>query len=236
MPHTYHADRTDRCNSYHAGEFFKALPPQALADFESMSIRQTYEPREVLFEEKQNPSRVYVLLEGQVKLSMNSIDGRRLILRIAGPGELPGLTSVLSGKEYEMTAEALHPCKIASVRRQDFLEFLMRYPAAYASVARDLSMDYTRACEQLRTVGLAPSAPVKLARLLLELCAAADETKHGNQFKLTLTHGEIGECIGASRETVTRTLSEFKNRHLLDFRGSTLLIHNQMALASYAEV
>jgi CRP/FNR family cyclic AMP-dependent transcriptional regulator len=167
---------------------------------------------------------------------MNSIDGRRLILRIAGPGELPGLTSVLSGKEYEMTAEALHPCKIASVRRQDFLEFLMRYPAAYASVARDLSMDYTRACEQLRTVGLAPSAPVKLARLLLELCAAADSTNHCNQFKLTLTHGEIGECIGASRETVTRTLSEFKNRHLLDFRGSTLLIHNQMALASYAEV
>lgn len=236
MPHTYHADRTDRCKSYHAAQFFKALPPQALADFESMSIRQMYEPREVLFEEKQNPSRVFVLLEGQVKLSMNSMDGRRLILRIAGPGELPGLTSALSGKEYEMTAEALHPCKVASVRRQDFLEFLMRYPAAYASVARDLSLDYTRACEQLRTVGLAPSAPVKLARLLLELCAEADATNHCNQFKITLTHGEIGECIGASRETVTRTLSEFKNRHLLDFRGSTLLIHNQMALATYAEL
>ena len=117
MPHTYHADRTDRCNSYHAGEFFKALPPQALADFESMSIRQTYEAREVLFEEKQNPSRVYVLLEGQVKLSMNSIDGRRLILRIAGPGELPGLTSVLSGKEYEMTAEATSDSEVASSAR-----------------------------------------------------------------------------------------------------------------------
>ncbi|MES2220307.1 MAG: Crp/Fnr family transcriptional regulator [Acidobacteriota bacterium] len=236
MPHTYRVDRTDRCKSSYAGEFFKGLPPQALADFEAMSIRQTFEAREVLFEEKQNPSRVFVLLEGQVKLSMNSIDGRRLILRIAGPGELPGLTAVLSGKEYEMTAEALHPCKVASVRRHDFLEFLLRYPVAYASVAHDLSIGYTRACEQLRTVGLAPSAPVKLARLLLELCAAADTPNHSNQFKLTLTHGEIGECIGASRETVTRTLSEFKSRHLLDFRGSTLLIHNQMALASYAEV
>ena len=66
--------------------------------------------------------------------------------------------------------------------------------------------------------------------------AANDATNDSSQFKLTFTHGEIGECIGASRETVTRTLSEFKNRHLLDFRGSTLLIHNQMALASYAEV
>jgi hypothetical protein len=62
MPHTYHVDQTDRSKSYHASEFFKALPPQALADFESMSIRQTFEPREVLFEEKQNPSRVFVLL------------------------------------------------------------------------------------------------------------------------------------------------------------------------------
>lgn len=236
MPHTYQADRTDRCRFYQTGEFFKALPTAALKDFESHAIQQTYAPREILFEEKQNPYRVYVLLEGQVKLSMNSIDGRRLILRIAGPGELPGLTSVLSGKEYEMTAEALHSCKIASMRRQDFLGFLARYPSAYASVARDLSLDYTRACEQLRTVGLASSAPVKLARLLLELCAAAHRTEHGVQFRLTLTHGEIGECIGASRETVTRTLSDFKNRHLLDFRGSTLLIRNQMALATYAEV
>lgn len=236
MPHTYQADRTDRCQSYQAGEFFKALPREAMAEFEALSKRQTYASREVLFEEKQNPSRIFVVLDGQVKLSMNSIDGRRLILRIAGPGELPGLTSVLSGREHEVTAEALHPCKIASMRRQDFLEFLLRYPAVYASVARDLSQDYTRVCEQLRTVGLAPNAPVKLARLLLELCAAAHQTDHGVQFRLTLTHGEIGECIGASRETVTRTLSDFKNRHLLDFHGSTLMIRNQMELASYAEV
>ena len=213
------------------------MPPQALADFESMSIRQTYEPREVLFEEKQNPSRVYVLLEGQVKLSMNSIDGRRLILRIAGPGELPGLTSVLSGKEYEMTAEALHPCKIASVRRQDFLEFLLRYPGClckcgarfkpglYAGL-RTTAHRRTRA-QRAREAGTAVAGVV---------CSRRCNQSFGNQFRLTLTHGEIGECIGASRETVTRTLSDFKNRHLLDFRGSTLLIHNQMALASYAEV
>ena len=236
MPHTYRVDRTDNCKPYQASEFFRTLSTAALADFESLAIRQTYEPREVLFEEKDNPSRVFVLLEGQVKLSMNSADGRRLILRIAGPGELPGLTCVLSGKEYEMTAEVLCPCKIASMRRQDFLGFLLRHPEAYASVARDLSQEYTRACEQLRTVGLAATAPAKLARLLLELCGGAQQAERGTQVRLTLTHGEIGECIGTSRETVTRTLSDFKSRHLLDFRGSTLMIHNRMALASYAEV
>ena len=98
MPHTYEwigqtiASRTRPA-------VFRTLSTAALADFESLAIRQTYEPREVLFEEKDNPSRVFVMLEGQVKLSMNSADGRRLILRIAGPGELPGLTCVLSGKD-----------------------------------------------------------------------------------------------------------------------------------------
>ena len=84
--------------------------------------------------------------------------------------------------------------------------------------------------------GIGSTAPAKLARLLLELCGGAQQAERGAQVRLTLTHGEIGECIGTSRETVTRTLSDFKSRHLLDFRGSTLMIHNRMALASYAEV
>jgi CRP/FNR family transcriptional regulator len=208
----------------------------AQKDFAAIEKRHAYQPHEVLFEEKQKPSSFLLLLEGQVKLSMNSMDGKRLILRIAQPGELLGLTSVLSGTEYEMTAETLYPCKIAVVRRDDFLSFLGRHPVAYAGIAREMGRDYNRACEQLRTVGLASTAPVKLARLIMELCSTAQQTESGARVRLTLTHGEIGECIGASRETVTRTLSDFKHRRLLDFRGSTLMVHNRMALASYAEI
>jgi CRP-like cAMP-binding protein len=97
-----------------------------------------------------------------------------------------------------------------------------------------LSRDYVMACEQLRTVGLSNSAPEKLARLLLDWSQNGQTTDGGTHFRFPLTHGEIGEFIGASRETVTRTLSVFKSRHLVAFHGSTLTIPSKRALENYA--
>jgi CRP/FNR family transcriptional regulator len=188
----------------------------------------------ILFSEKDPAPGIYIVLEGEVKLSMNSSDGRRLILRIARKGEILGLASALSGKSSEMTAETLYPAKIAPIVRQDFLKFLSRHPEVYQTVTEELSRDYTMACEQLRTVGLSNSAPEKLARLLLEWSENGKTTECGTHFRFPLTHGEIGEFIGASRETVTRTLSVFKSRHLVAFNGSTLTIPNKSALENYA--
>ena len=81
-------------------------------------------------------------------------------------------------------------------------------------------------CDQLRTVGLSSSAPEKLARLLLDMSENGQPTEHGTRFRFLLTHEQIGEFIGASRETVTRTLGTFKHRRLVDFNGSMLTIPN----------
>lgn len=188
----------------------------------------------VLFSEKDPVQGIYVVLEGEVKLSINSADGRRLILRIAKKGEVLGMDSALSGQASEMTAETLYPTKIAKISRRDFLGFMMRHPEAYQVVTEELSRQIGLACAQLRTVALSSSAPEKLARLLLELGQSGQSTGSGTRFRFSLTHEEIGEFIGTSRETVTRTLSAFKTRHLVDFHGSTLTIPNKMALASYA--
>jgi CRP/FNR family transcriptional regulator len=165
---------------------------------------------------------------------MNSSDGRRLILRIAKKGEILGLASALSGRPCEMTAETLYPARIAAIVRKDFLNFLSRHPEVYQSVTEELSRDYAMACEQLRTVGLSNSAPEKLARLLLEWSQNGKTTDGMVHFRFPLTHGEIGEFIGASRETVTRTLSVFKSRHLVAFHGSTLTIPSKAALENFA--
>jgi CRP/FNR family transcriptional regulator len=216
------------------GEFFNKLSPEAMKDLSSMAFASSYSPGMLLFSEKDSAPGIYIILEGEVKLSMNSSDGRRLILRIAKKGEILGLASALSGKPCEMTAETLYPAKIAPVSRRDFLNFLSRHPEAYQTVTEELSRDYTMACEQLRTVGLSNSAPEKLARLLLEWSENGKTTDGAIHFRFPLTHGEIGEFIGASRETVTRTLSVFKSRHLVAFHGSTLTIPSKAALESYA--
>ncbi len=216
------------------GEFFNKLSPHALRDIGAMTFPSSYPAGVILFSEKDPAPGVYIVLEGEVKLSMNSSDGRRLILRIARKGEILGLASALSGKPCEMTAETLYPAKIAPIVRKDFLNFLSRHPEVYQTVTEELSRDYTMACEQLRTVGLSNSAPEKLARLLLEWSQNGKTTDGVVHFRFPLTHGEIGEFIGASRETVTRTLSVFKSRHLVAFHGSTLSIPSKAALESLA--
>jgi CRP/FNR family transcriptional regulator len=177
---------------------------------------------------------VYVVLEGEVKLSINSSEGRRLSLRIVRKGEIVGLASTLSGNPYEMTAETLYPAKLAFISRRDFTNFLMRHPEVYQALGEELGREYTIACEQLRRVGLSATAPERLARLLLDWSENGQKTEQGTRFHFSLTHGEIGEFIGASRETVTRTLTTFKNRRLVAYQGSTVTIPSRTALEHYA--
>jgi CRP/FNR family transcriptional regulator len=205
-----------------------------MSELESLGTQFCCEGATVLFAEEEQPCSILFLFEGRVKLSLNSIEGRRLILGFAGPGEILGLTSAISGCPYEITAEAQFPCRIMSLERQSFLDFLEHHPVACQNVARQLSLDYKRTCEQLRTLGLSSSAPAKLARLLLEWSAAGQQTARGTRIQCPLTHEEIGEYIGISRETVTRTLHDFKNREMVEQRGSTLVVLSVRALEIYA--
>lgn len=223
-----------RNQAVRAGEFSSKLTPAALQDFASMQYSTSYPANMVLFAEKDAPRAIYVVLEGEVRLSINSSEGRRLSLRIARKGDILGLSSALSGNPYDMTAETLYPSKVAPIERRDFLNFLSRHPEVYPAVTEELSRHMAMACEQLRTVGLAASAPEKLARLLLEWSDSGQPTESGSRLRFSLTHEEIGEFIGASRETVTRTLSSFKTRRLVAFQGSMMTIPSRAALASCA--
>lgn len=234
MRTTYGKNSDDLREAPRTGEFVERLSPEARREFESLRMSFDCPANTVLFMEDQAPSNILFLLEGQVKVSMNSYAGRRLIIGIANPGETLGLASALSGSRYDITAETLYSCKIASMEREEFLEFLTRNPAAYKNVTRELCLDCVRARERLRTVGLAATAPARLARLLLEWCADGRKTVDGTRLFCALTHGEIGEYIGTSRETVTRIFSDFKFQELLKSRGSTLIISNRRGLETYA--
>ena len=210
--------------------FFCRFTPAAMKDFNAMKSPATYPAGALLFLEKQDPRGAFVLCAGQVKLSLSSSAGRTLILRIANAGEILGLAVTLSGRPYEVTAETLHPCQVAFVRRDDFLSFVGKHPEVYQGVVKQLSKIYSRACNQLRTVGLSASAPEKLARLLLDWSTEAKDPKHGTQITMPLTHEEIAQFIGTTRETVTRTLSEFKSRQLVALHGSTLMVSDRETL------
>ena len=230
----YGFESNENCQSckLRADGFFCQVSAPAVKDFNAVKSPASYPAGALLFLEKQDPRGVFVLCEGQVKLSISSSAGKTLILRIAKPGEILGLMATMAGVPYEVTAETLHPCRVAFVRRDDFLRFVAKNTEAYQGAVKQLSTLYNGACEQLRTVGLSASAPEKLARLLLNWSTEVQDTKQRTQVKLPLTHAEIAEFIGTTRETVTRTLSEFKSRNLVALEGSTLMISNRPALES----
>jgi len=234
MRSTSGTDLDDLPSASRSEKLIDRLSAEAFGELEGLKVLSSRPANTILFMEEQAPSHVLFLLTGQVKLSMNSSAGKRLIFGIANPGETLGLASVLSDSRYDVTAETICPCRVASLCSYQFLEFLTRHPAAYKNVVRELSTDCTRAREQVRALGLAVTAPARLARLLLEWCADGQTTEDGTRLSCSLTHGEIGEFIGVSRETVTRIFSEFRYQELLESRGSTLIISNRRALEIYA--
>ena len=213
---------------------FCDLPLAALQAFESIKYATAYPKGAVLFVEGQTPRGIFVLCKGRVKLSICSTDGKTLILKIAEPGEVLGLSATISGRPYELTAETLDPCQVNFVKREDFVRFLKDHSDACLRVAEQLSDKYNSACREIRALGLSHSASEKLAKLLLEWSARNAPARSESGVKLALTHEEIAQMIGTSRETVTRLFAELKKRQIVQSRGSTLVIRNKAALKAMA--
>ena len=214
---------------------FRHLPPESLRAFRAISCPRLCPGGTALFAEGESPRAVHMLLRGRVKLSVSSREGKVLILDVAEPGELLGLSAVVSGLPCGMTAETLEPCLVNSVGNADFLQFLAAHADASLLVARQLSRNYIAACDRIRSLGLASSAAEKLAKLLLGWCAAGGkETERGVRLKVTFTHENIGRMIGTSRETVTRLFADFKARGIVCWEGSTLTVLDRAELEEVA--
>ena len=133
-----------------AERIFCDLPPAALQSFENVKYATSYPKGAVLFVEGQTPRGIFVLCKGRVKLSISSTDRKTLILKIAEPGEVLGLSATVSGKPYELTAETVDPCQVNFVKREDFLRFLKEHSDACLRVAEQLSEKYNTACREIR--------------------------------------------------------------------------------------
>jgi len=209
---------------------FCNLSAPALQALTAITSSAAYPKGATLFVESQTPRGVFVLCSGRVKLSTSSADGRTLILRIAEAGEVLGMPASVTGKPYELTAEVLEPTQANFIHRQDFLNFLRDHGDAALRVAQQLGEIYHSAVSEMRTIGLSHSVAEKLARFLLDLSAQHNHGKNEIKLTLTLTHEEIAQIIGASRETVTRQFADFKKKQLLQVTGSTVTIKNRAGL------
>jgi CRP/FNR family cyclic AMP-dependent transcriptional regulator len=144
---------------------FCDLPAQALEAFDEIKSLSVYPRGATLFREGTPSKGMFVLCEGRIKLSVCSESGKRLTLRIAGPGEVLGLSASLSSTPYEVTADALENATVASVKRKDLLRFLREHREACLQVVHLLSRDLHIAYDRVRSVGLGRSRRPRALRV-----------------------------------------------------------------------
>jgi len=211
--------------------FFCSLPDGALTAFDTIAFTNVYPEGAVLYAEGQPPRGVFVLCRGAVKLSISSGDGKTLITRIAQHGECLGLSSVLTGNAYKSSAETIEPSQVNFIKREDFVRFIQEHTAACASSSRQLSIQCEADADHIRALGLSHSAAEKLAHLLLSWATEnGKQVDNGTRLQLLMTHEDISQLIGTSRETVTRLLKEFREKNIVSIKGSSLTISNTAAL------
>ena len=210
--------------------FFCALSKESLAAFNQIKHATVFPEGAVIFLEGQNARGIFMLCQGQAKLSTTTRDGKTFILRIAKAGEVLGLHAVVTGKPYELTVETMQPSQLDFAGREDSLGFLKDHGDACLHAAQHIGRDYQDACDVVRSVGLSHTISERLAKFLLESSAEGRVSNGVVRARLALTHEHISQLIGTSRETITRTLSEFRKKGIVELRGASLIIHDKPAL------
>ncbi len=233
MPSPYNLE-----TEYHCGECrvrtertFCNMSKEAVEGLDRVKFTGLYPKGSLLFVEGEEARGVFILCGGRAKLTTSSTQGKTLIVRIADPGELLGASATMLGKPYEVSAETIEPSQVNFIKRDDFLRLLATSPETCWHTAQQLSEKYHAAQREIRSLGLSQNTSEKLARLLLDWCdRTGEKTSRGMRLKVLLTHEEIAQMIGTTRETVTRLLSDFKRKMIIEVKGSSLFVMNRTLL------
>jgi CRP/FNR family transcriptional regulator, cyclic AMP receptor protein len=214
--------------------FFCDFSEPVMKVLDQASHRSTVPAGAILFVEGQLPRGLFILCSGKVKFSTTSRDGKVLILKTAEAGEPLGLSAAISGDVYEMTAETATPCQLNFLDRKALLNLLQSHSEVGLHAAQSLSRDFQSAYRDIHDLVLARSSAGKLARLLLSCSPRQVEQLDEVRLRSAMTHEEMAQRIGSSRETVTRLLSDLKRKQLIRLDGATLVIRDRTALEALA--
>ena len=212
-------------------------PLRAIPGIDRVSRSRIYPRGAIVFREGDVARGVYVLSSGRAKVSLSSADGRKLIIRLAGGGDVLGLYAGLTGRPFEATAEMLEGGRVDFIPREDLLNLMRHNSVPGFDLLYMFSRQFSDFVDHTRMVVLSESALEKLARLIMRWAKDFGErTTEGVRVQLLLTQEEIAQIIGASRETVTRLFSALKRDRIIRVKRDWMWIDDSAALASLAQL
>ena len=214
--------------------FFSGFSESTLQSLNDICHQSLLPAGAILFVEGQNPRGMFILCTGKVNLSTTSREGKILILKTAAAGDALGLSAAILGMGYELTAETATSCELSFVNRKHFLELMQSDSDVALHTAQSLSRDFQSAYRDMHDLVLTRSSAGKLARLLLSHSPTQGVEASETRLHSSMTHEEMAQRIGSSRETVTRLLSDLKKKQLIRLDGPKLVIRDRTALQALA--
>ncbi len=215
------------CHDRRAG-WFCSLDNPVLAELELASGADILPTHCDLFLQGDDATALYLVCSGYLKLTAGRTNERQMVIRIAGPGSILGLYAVLSRSEYEVSAQALTPVHVRSFKRGKFLDFLSSHKEVQRQAMQNMCQEYRVALQGTCRVGLSDNVSGRIGHLLLDLASQIGGNSFGSGFgfPLLLTHDEIASMVCSTRETVTRTFSQFRKDGWISVEDSVVAIHH----------
>ena len=208
---------------------FETLDRAALDALSERLIERRFDRGQVVFTEEETGEYMYIVREGRVKVSRWLPDGREVILAFRGPTDFFGEMSLIDGYSPRATITAVATSSILSLSRAGFRELLKHAPFADA-LMRTLCTRCREAWQQIEILSHR-NAEARIRMALHHLCEREGEEVEGAvRLTLRLTHRDLANIAGVSRETATRVLRHLINEKLVEVDGRIFEIPNPDSL------
>jgi CRP/FNR family transcriptional regulator len=219
------------CSNRRPG-WFCSLGSAVLADLELATSTISLPAQAPLFTQGEDARCLYLICSGYMKLTAGRTNDRQMIVRVAGPGSMLGLYAVLSHGMYEVSAESLTAAQLRPVERDRFSTFLHAHKEAQMRAVQCICQEYRFALQDACRIALAETVAGRLGRLLLDLGHQIGEQLPSNElrFPLLLTHEEMASMTCTTRETVTRTLGQFRKDGWITIEDSVVTLNQPQQL------
>lgn len=208
---------------------FANLSDVELARVAAAARERTYPKNSVILFEDDPGDALYVVSRGQVKVVLIGEDGREVILAVLREGDFFGEMSLIDDQPRSAHVIALEDSDLLVLRRQEFLQCIAEVPRIALRLLQTLSRRLRRADDQIGGLVLL-DVNGRVAQLLLQLA----EEHGGARIPRKITHHQIAQMIGSSRETVSRTIRDLGDRGLIEVTRQAILIRDAAGLRALA--
>ena len=203
---------------------FERMTYEEQDELRSMMSRTTLRRGETLFNEGEDGDRLYILVSGKVKLGHTSPDGRENLLAVLGPGEIVGELTLFDPGPRSTTATAVAPTELLNLEHGQLMSFIETHPALAKDMLRALAQRLRRTNTALADLVFS-DVPGRVAKALLDLADRfGSPTDDGVHVPHDLTQEELAQLVGASRETVNKSLAEFVSRGWIRLEGRAVTL------------